>query len=254
MIAKIQLHLNYKTAEETSADDPKRAVWSSLGCGYWTDDFSRLRKDDEEERLYFCPDCGSPGRVMPMDRWEDINGRINKAHPGYSVVLEKMHNVCLGEDEIERALKEEGLRVQQIATCQKQVAQDLMKEHNDRIPTREIPYVKYETNTPTTPDDPERAVWMGIGCTYWTDNWTKLKGDEGNSPICPVCEKNGYYNTFKAFQEDGDDTEKRFPNWHKFVAKTKERCLRPAATRKLAASVGFDLKGYLEWMRETYND
>lgn len=38
------------------------------------------------------------------------------------------------------------------------------------------PDTRLEDGTPCASDDPQRLLWYAANCTYWTDDWSKLKG------------------------------------------------------------------------------
>ena len=58
--------------EETTAEDPQRGVWYAARpeCGYWTDDWSKLKKIGPG--IPCCPVCSCVGMQITAGNW--ING------------------------------------------------------------------------------------------------------------------------------------------------------------------------------------
>lgn len=40
---------------------------------------------------------------------------------------------------------------------------------------------------PTHKDNTQREIWYSAHCTYWTDDWSKLKTVGPGIPVCPYC-------------------------------------------------------------------
>lgn len=55
--------------KKTISTDPKRGVWYSANCYYWTDDWSKLKL--RNGRIPCCPECGTPGLQMTADQLPD---------------------------------------------------------------------------------------------------------------------------------------------------------------------------------------
>lgn len=81
--------------EETTADDPRRLVWYSARCGFYTDDWEALSKAFE---IPICPCCSSPGFMVGFERWEQSAVEYEKAegHPGYPEFLKLNKAHCDG--------------------------------------------------------------------------------------------------------------------------------------------------------------
>lgn len=83
--------------------------------------------------------------------------------------------------------------------------------------------------TPTTPDDPERFVWYGSRCTYWTDNTDSLSRNWLGIPCCPKCGGVGFQSTYGEFCDPGS-LKKYEDDGHPGYAAAflwgKERCYR----------------------------
>ncbi len=74
----------------TAADDPKRGVWYSAGCTFWTDEWDRLHLRGQY-RIPVCPHCGCPGMQIDADKWE-VPDEYESTHPGYGAQLEARKN------------------------------------------------------------------------------------------------------------------------------------------------------------------
>lgn len=101
------------------------------------------------------------------------------------------------------------------------------------------------------PDDPARMVWYGY-CTYWTDDWDKLKLDldyhsnEIGMPLCPCCGAPGFqmaagrwFAGASTFQAMGN------PGYVSFVENTKEQCVVPRPKSSV--------EWYRQWLKEHPN-
>ena len=76
-----------------AADDPKRMLWYSASCGYWTDDWSTLCKLGPG--IPCCPICGCPGMQAAAGEWFDGATEYEKGHPGYLAFLNENKETCL---------------------------------------------------------------------------------------------------------------------------------------------------------------
>lgn len=79
----------------------------------------------------------------------------------------------------------------------------------------------------TTSEDPQRQVWYGVSCGYWTDDWSLLKLSKNRSdgpgiPCCPVCAQPGFVEVFQKWNEAMVEYEKLVPGYTAFIS--KERC------------------------------
>jgi hypothetical protein len=78
---------------ETTTDDPRRLVWFSAGCGYWTDDWASLSKSFE---IPICPSCNSPGFMAVAEKWlQNAADFETIGHPGYVEWLKSAVGRCL---------------------------------------------------------------------------------------------------------------------------------------------------------------
>lgn len=78
----------------TSADDPKRLVWYSAGCTFWTDDWEQLRLS---LGIPVCPDCGCPGYQIDAAKWFE-SARTYTEIPNYLTLLLANRHRCHGRD------------------------------------------------------------------------------------------------------------------------------------------------------------
>ena len=86
-----------------------------------------------------------------------------------------------------------------------------------------------EDGTNTTNDDPDRLLWYGL-CTYWTDDWDKLKTTSG-IPCCPYCLGVGFQITAKNWDSGVDKFNKDNPKYKEFIESVKEKCIRSGITK-----------------------
>lgn len=77
---------------ETSGFDPKRVVWYSMDCGYWTDDFDRLTS------ALTCPFCGSVGGIVSHAYWDACAETHESYHPGYLEFIRTYKEFCFGRN------------------------------------------------------------------------------------------------------------------------------------------------------------
>lgn len=75
----------------------------------------------------------------------------------------------------------------------------------------------------TSHADPQRLVWHGP-CTYWTDDWTKLKSIGSGIPCCPHCKCPGYQTTYQNWIDSVKNFELEHPRYSEYIELTKETC------------------------------
>lgn len=80
------------SGEATNQLDPKRRIWYSTGCGYWTDDWSKLCIEAHTPPA--CPHCGCFGFSTPMDLWSQVPPEFLKCYPRYDEWLLKSKEKC----------------------------------------------------------------------------------------------------------------------------------------------------------------
>lgn len=82
------------TGESLKADDPKRGVWYSTRCTFWTDDWTRLASN---RGIPCCPYCGAVGYQITFQEWDDGAKAYEKqGHPGYVKRLNALKDVQCG--------------------------------------------------------------------------------------------------------------------------------------------------------------
>lgn len=103
-----------------------------------------------------------------------------------------------------------------------------------------------ENGDATKAFDPDRLIWYGW-CTYWTDDWEKIRNtkDVSGIPCCPVCGAYGFqslaskwFEGAKRFEAEGN------PRYVEFVHAFKEQC----RGRK-----GSFMEEYRNWFKEQKN-
>ena len=75
----------------TNQDDPERHMWYSAGCGYWTDDWSKVVN---RPGIPTCPHCGCPGFSTTMNDWLQVPLEFLKSHPRYDEWLPESKEIC----------------------------------------------------------------------------------------------------------------------------------------------------------------
>lgn len=81
--------------EATTADDPSRMLWYSAGCGYFTDDWNKLKSS---MGIPCCPTCGCPGMLTEVSKWEQGAFEFDKGNPGYLAFLKNNKEKCFKEE------------------------------------------------------------------------------------------------------------------------------------------------------------
>ena len=74
-----------------SATDPTRFVWYGIrGCGYWTDDQSKLTRAG----IPVCPHCGAPGMQTTAGQWDSSVAEYDAKNPGYAAFVSSGKEKC----------------------------------------------------------------------------------------------------------------------------------------------------------------
>src|SRR4051812_27341626 len=81
---------------QVTATDPKRLIWYSVGCGYWTDDWAILAKTGPG--IPCCPKCGMVGMMTTAQRWDRGAAAYDQQNPGYAAFLSENKGHCFGPD------------------------------------------------------------------------------------------------------------------------------------------------------------
>jgi hypothetical protein len=86
--------------ETVEYNDPRRGIWySACGCGYWTDDWSKLSYAGKTS-IPCCPSCGAVGMQTNAKNW--FSGAVefeNSGNQQYVKFLEN-HKECCQIDEL----------------------------------------------------------------------------------------------------------------------------------------------------------
>lgn len=78
------------------SDDPRRAVWYAVSCGYWSDDWDNLK---QWRGIPCCPVCGSVGFQTTAAKWlGEALDEYDRAHPGYKEFLMGTKDRCLAAE------------------------------------------------------------------------------------------------------------------------------------------------------------
>lgn len=79
---------------------------------------------------------------------------------------------------------------------------------------------------PTTQDNANRLMWYSTRCTYWTDDWLKLKTSGPGIPVCPKCGSPGYQSHFNQWDKSARRyDEQAATGYYNFLQDVKEVCL-----------------------------
>ena len=79
--------------EPVAADDPDRQIWYGVHCGFWTDDWSLLKKVGSG--IPSCPTCGNVGCQTSAEDWDNGVLGFDKENPGYAAFLNANKSTCL---------------------------------------------------------------------------------------------------------------------------------------------------------------
>lgn len=79
---------------QTTVDDPKRLLWHSATCTFWTDDWSLLALAGPG--IPCCPDCESPGYQTTAEKWDEGVSAADKQRPGYMRLVHRWKGICRG--------------------------------------------------------------------------------------------------------------------------------------------------------------
>lgn len=85
---------------------------------------------------------------------------------------------------------------------------------------------KYITThgTPTTDNDPQRMMWYSSLCSYWTDDWLKLKTFGPGIPCCPRCGCPGMQSMMLHWDNGARQLDSKQPGYYLFLQDVKEKC------------------------------
>lgn len=75
----------------TNADDPKRAIWYG-SCGYWTDDWDKLKKVGSG--IPCCPICSCVGYQTTYLLWQTSIDKHKEKYKGYNKFIEGLKERC----------------------------------------------------------------------------------------------------------------------------------------------------------------
>ncbi len=78
----------------TSPDDPRRLMWYSTRCSYWTDDWTELKLLGQ--RIPCCPTCQAVGYQSPFEAFEFMlqSKETSKQLPGFAAYVLEHKEIC----------------------------------------------------------------------------------------------------------------------------------------------------------------
>lgn len=76
-------------------------------------------------------------------------------------------------------------------------------------------------------NDDDRIIWFSIHCSYWTDDFSKLKLTFPNGiPVCPNCKSLGFQTKYKDWERSAKRYESNdHPRYWEFILSIKEKCV-----------------------------
>lgn len=80
----------------------------------------------------------------------------------------------------------------------------------------------------TNATDSNRMVWSSARCTFWTDDFSKLKAYNSTGiPTCPHCNSPGYESVYTSWERSAKrhDAEVK-EGYYSFLQEYKEKCLQ----------------------------
>lgn len=101
----------------------------------------------------------------------------------------------------------------------------------------------------TNATDSKRMVWSSARCTYWTDDWDKLKSFGPGIPCCPHCGSPGYESVYSSWERSVKrfDSEVR-EGYASFLQEIKEKCVQTKDGKILSVKEAFDI-----WLKDGKN-
>lgn len=79
------------TGKSTDRANPKRLLWYGM-CGYWTDDWDKLKKNGG---IPCCPNCRSVGMQIEAGKWEEGAKKFEEeGHPLYTEFVAAEKELC----------------------------------------------------------------------------------------------------------------------------------------------------------------
>lgn len=91
--------------------------------------------------------------------------------------------------------------------------------------TSKIPRFQNRSGEAVDSQDPARELFYSAGCTYWTDDWTKLGLVMGRIPCCPSCGSVGYQTNARDWFSGATKHEAAgHPRYRIVLNRTKEVC------------------------------
>lgn len=92
-----------RDGNKVAPDDPKRELWYSVTCGFWTDDWSKVRA--RGMGIPCCPVCGQVGMQTNAADWGKGAKEFDEKQPGYNAFLNANKEHCFGRAGLMNAWK-----------------------------------------------------------------------------------------------------------------------------------------------------
>lgn len=101
----------------------------------------------------------------------------------------------------------------------------------------------------TNATDPNRMVWSSARCTYYTDDWDKLKSFGPGIPCCPHCGSLGYESVYASWKRSVERHDKEVrEGFATFLQEMKEKCVQSMDKKPLSIKEAFEA-----WLKEGKN-
>ena len=85
--------------EATTSDDPQREMFYAAHCGYYTDDWSKLKVTGINVRIPCCPKCGCVGFQTTVFSWlSGARKYEQEGYPHYVEFINQAKEKCYGKN------------------------------------------------------------------------------------------------------------------------------------------------------------
>lgn len=102
----------------------------------------------------------------------------------------------------------------------------------------------------TNATDPNRMVWSSARCTFWTDDWDKLRAYNSTGiPCCPHCGSPGYESIYQSWKRSVERYDKEVrEGFATFLQEMKEKCVQSMDKKPFSVKEAFEA-----WLKEGKN-
>lgn len=95
----------------------------------------------------------------------------------------------------------------------------------------------------TSATDSNRMVWSSARCTFWTDDWEKLRAYNSTGiPCCPHCGSPGYESVYASWKRSAERHDREVKEGYStFLQEMKEKCIQNDRGKPVAVKEAFEL-------------